>query len=69
MEIVDTNIERSQISVSREEVLIMNAALNEICNGITLPEFETRIGSDRKRVTALLKEIGALIDAMDSMQD
>jgi hypothetical protein len=46
--------------------LIVNAALNEVCNGIAVFEFETRIGADRERVTALLKEVGALLDKMDS---
>ena len=44
----------------------MNAALNEVCNGIEVFEFETRIGADGERVAALLKEIGLLLDKMDS---
>lgn len=68
MEVIDTAAERSQINIGREELLIVNAALNEVCNGIALPEFETRIGADRERVAALLKEIGALLDEMDSSQ-
>ena len=66
MEIVRTAVERSQIGVSREELLIVNAALNEVCNGIEVFEFETRIGADRERVASLLKEIGLLLDKMDS---
>jgi hypothetical protein len=44
----------------------VNAALNEVCNGIAVFEFETRIGADRARVAALLKEVGALLDKMVS---
>lgn len=66
MEIIDAAVERSQIEISREELLIVNAALNEVCNGIEVFEFETRIGADRERVAGLLKEIGLLLDKMDS---
>jgi len=48
--------------------LILNAALNEVCNGIKIFEFETRIGADRERVAALLNEVGALIDEMDALE-
>lgn len=68
MEVIDIAAERSQINIDREELLIVNAALNEVCNGIALPEFETRIGAGRERVVALLKEIGALLDEMDTSQ-
>ena len=66
MEVIDTTPERSHIGLSQDELLIVNAALNEICNGIEVFEFETRIGADRERVAALLKEIGSLLDKMDS---
>lgn len=66
MEVFDTTAERSRIGLTRDELLIVNAALNEVCNGIEVFEFETRIGADRERVAALLKEIGSLLDKMDS---
>lgn len=66
MEIINTTAERSRIEIGRDELLIVNAALNEVCNGIAVFEFETRIGADREHVAALLKEVGALLDEMDS---
>lgn len=68
MEIINTAAARSQVEIGRDELLILNAALNEVCNGIAVFEFETRIGADRARVAALLKEVGALLDKMDSQQ-
>jgi hypothetical protein len=53
-----------QIAISREEPLIVDAALNEVCNGIEVFEFDARIGADRERVAALLKEVGQLLDKM-----
>jgi hypothetical protein len=64
MDVIDSSAERSHISVTREELLIVNNALNEVCNGIEVFEFETRIGESPERVAALLNEIGALLDRM-----
>lgn len=65
MEIIKVTGEKSQIGMSHDELLIVNAALNEICNGIAVFEFETRIGADRDRVAELLKQVGLLLDRMD----
>jgi hypothetical protein len=65
MQVINTAVDRSHVELDRNELLIMNAALNEICNGIALFEFETRIGADRERVAALLKQVGSLLDKMD----
>lgn len=65
MQVINTAVDRSRVELDRNELLIMNAALNEICNGIALFEFETRIGADRERVAALLKQVGSLLDKMD----
>lgn len=66
MEVISTTAERSHVEICRDELLILNASLNEVCNGIALFEFETRIGADRERVAALLREVSALLDRMDS---
>ena len=66
MKVVDISPERLTLDLSQEELLIFNAALNEVCNGIELFEFETRVGADRERVAALLKEVGWLLDRMNS---
>lgn len=66
MNVIKATPERSQIDLGKEELLILNAALNEITNGIDLFEFETRIGADRERVGLLLREMGALLDKMQS---
>jgi hypothetical protein len=65
MDMIEVNGAKARIAISHEELLIMNAALNEICNGIAMFEFETRIGANRDRVAALLKEVGALLDQMN----
>jgi len=46
-----------EVRVSRHELELLNNALNEICNGIDVPEFATRVGATRAEVAALLNQI------------
>lgn len=48
------------IQLSRSELYIIYTALNEICNGIEIPEFELRIGVPEKKVCLLLDKVGDL---------
>lgn len=61
---VDSN--HATVELSRDELLILNSALNEICYGIELFEFDTRIGSARENVIELLHDIGKAIDVIDA---
>ena len=65
MKVIDMSTESSNIGMSLDELLIVNAALNEVCNGMAVFEFETRIGADRERVALLLKEVGLLLERME----
>jgi hypothetical protein len=54
------------VQLSRHELVILNNALNEICNGIDLgDEFSTRIGAETPEVAVLLSEVGQAIDTLD----
>ncbi len=55
------------LQLSRPELVILNNALNEICNGLDLgDEFSMRIGAETIEVEGLLAEIGQAIDILDS---
>lgn len=56
----------AQLTISENELLILNSALNEICNGISVPEFETRIGASREEAYALLDVMGRILDKMNT---
>lgn len=64
MVIMEAGSEESEIRLSKDELLIVNSALNEICNGLDLFEFQTRIGTDKQSVALLLRDIGHLLDSM-----
>ena len=41
---------------------MINNALNEVCNGIDVEEFETRLGWPRGRLSDLLSQIHASLE-------
>jgi hypothetical protein len=50
---------------TREDLIVLNNALNEVCNGLSISddEFETRIGYSREVARKVLKKIGKAIEA------
>ena len=42
MNVISLAGKQAQLTIDENELLILNSALNEICNGISVPEFETR---------------------------
>ena len=57
MEILERSKGKAVISFFNDELVILNNALNEICNGVDIPQFETRVGYPRERVEALFEQI------------
>lgn len=47
----------TKMELSRAEVYIIYSALNEICNGIEIPEFELRIGYPLDEVLLVFEKI------------
>ena len=67
MNAIRTDCEGSQVGLSKDELLILYAALNEICNGIDVHEFETRIGATTEQALKLMGEVGQLLDSMATL--
>lgn len=65
MKTVQSTKESTQISFNLHELLVLNAALNEVCNGIEIFEFSTRIGAERGEVLEMLSELRATIDKLE----
>lgn len=47
----------SEMNLTFDEIYLINCSLNEICNGIDIPEFELRIGYPVDRALLILKKI------------
>ena len=56
------------VQLSRHELVILNNALNEVCNGLDLDEFSIRMGAEIEEVEALLKEVGSIINTIDATE-
>ncbi|WP_122669874.1 hypothetical protein [Pseudomonas viridiflava] len=68
MKVINFGADKAQVNLTQVELLVLNAALNEVCNGIDIFEFETRIGSDKNSVLDFLNEVGNLLDKMDGRE-
>lgn len=64
MELVTVTKQQAELKITVDELLIVNSALNEICNGISVAEFDSRIGATREDVILLLEKIGQILDSM-----
>ncbi|MEH1841577.1 MAG: hypothetical protein V7L20_23225 [Nostoc sp.] len=65
MQIEQVEKEIATIRLNKEELVILNNVLNEVCNGLDLKEFSIRVGTPRENVEELLAQIGKIIDAME----
>jgi hypothetical protein len=54
------------IELSADELVMLNNALNEVCNGIDIPEFSTRLGGEVDEVRVMLKQIA---EALNTAQE
>ena len=52
-----------ELVLTDDDLIVLNACLNELCNGVHIEEweFQTRIGSTRMEVRALLDRIHACL--------
>lgn len=66
MELVNLEGRSAVVTIKESELLVLNAALNEICHGIDVQEFDTRIGFSKEFVAGLLGEIGRVLDQIES---
>jgi hypothetical protein len=65
MNLVHSNGHHLLLHFTRAEAIGIANALNEVCNGVDIPdqEFQTRLGADREAVRSLLKAMHTCLDA------
>ncbi len=66
MELMRVEQGEAHVRVALQELLIINNALNEVCNGIDVPEFETRMGVTLAQVQSLLSNVQLVLDELDA---
>ena len=65
MNISQANKQYANINLSLEELIIINNAINEVCHGFEVSEFDTRIGASLESAQALLEQIGFAIKQVE----
>jgi hypothetical protein len=66
IERIDSDSRSARMVLSQGDLLILNNALNEVCNGVDIEDFEfsTRLGAERSDARQLLAQLQAGIDAL-----
>jgi hypothetical protein len=67
VEMISSSRDLANVGLSRDEIVVLHGALNEICNGIEVFEFETRIGVNVEFARNLLQALGSVLDGMDHL--
>jgi hypothetical protein len=65
MQLLKNDSKSIEVRLSIDELLTIHQSLNEVCNGIDLFEFQTRIGVSREEVLHLMKVISQIISKVD----
>jgi len=69
MDFTVTKNDQANVEFSLNDVRVITQALNEVCNGLDLFDFETRMGADRNCVSRLLSEFTYLRNEMKKSID
>ena len=57
MQLIATEKDCATVRLDASDILLLTNALNEVCNGLDVPEFSTRIGVQHEDALALLQEM------------
>ena len=57
------------LDLTHNELIVLNNALNEVCNGLDVPDFSTRLGAQRDELEALFRQIKAALEGMAKRKD
>jgi hypothetical protein len=56
-----TRHDRYLLMMTRDELMLLKSALNEVLNGIDVPEFETRLGATHDEAYAVMQQIRRIL--------
>ncbi len=62
------NSKQFSVTLTNDELILLNNALNEVLNGIEIgeQEFTTRLGASQESAAALLSRLRNLVDARNA---
>ena len=65
MKLLKNNSNSAEVQLSIDDLITIHQSLNEVCNGIHLFEFQTRIGVSKEEVSHLMTTISQIINKID----
>jgi hypothetical protein len=69
MQIRESDPSHIILDFSHNELILLNNALNEICHGLDLPDFSTRLGAGWDELEALRGQIQQALNGMTKRPD
>ncbi|HEY7315879.1 MAG TPA: hypothetical protein VH643_41500 [Gemmataceae bacterium] len=69
MQVQKSNQSNILLNLTHNELILLNNALNEVCHGLDIPEFSTRLGASWDELEALRREINAALEGMTKPKD
>jgi hypothetical protein len=60
-------VKEKLVPLTLDDLYVLHHALNEVCHGIGLPEFSTRMGASRGEVLDLMRRLGEAIDSRKTL--
>ncbi len=64
MQLISTETGAAVVSLSADELVLLNNALNETLEAVDEEEFDTRVGGSIAEVIALLGQVRSALDAL-----
>jgi len=65
MQLIQIINNKVTLELSKDELILLANALNEICNGLELWEFDTRIGMSMDDAKLALKSLSAVMNQVE----
>ncbi|MFB9135581.1 hypothetical protein ACFSJQ_19305 [Vibrio olivae] len=64
MKVIDNDDTTSTLTceISHEEMLIIMAGMREICFGVDIHAFDTRLGYSKEQVSILVRQLRSILD-------
>lgn len=67
MNAIKISSDKITLELSRDELGAFANALNEVCNGIEVPEFGTRMGIQLEEANAILESLALIYKKLDTL--
>lgn len=61
MKLIGKNGPAYTLEIDEKELELINNSLNEVCNGLDIPEFKIRLGQSQEAARALLKRLSSFL--------